>query len=163
MLDRCPLFLGLDNNIITQLAMVMQPYLAIDGDVIVEENQVGEEMYMIVKGEVKLDSKCAPKFQGKAWVDGAFFGELPMLGLANGELRNQHVYTVEAVVESQLTYLKLADMEDMERDYPVRLSVCLSARCAALHCIAGQHSTAKLLTSPLLSSLYPRCTIQPAL
>ena len=28
-------------------------------------------------------------------------------GLANGELRNQHVYTVEAVTESTLTYLKL--------------------------------------------------------
>ena len=42
-----------------------------------------------------------------------------MLGLANGELRNQHVYTVEAVVESQLSVLHLSDMEDMERDYPV--------------------------------------------
>ena len=52
-------------------------------------------------------------------MDGAFFGELPMLGLANGELRNQHVYTVEAVTESTLTYLKLEDMEDMERDYPI--------------------------------------------
>ena len=118
-LTSCPLFQGLDNNIITQLAMVMKPYLAIEGDIIVQENQVGEQMFMIVKGEVRLDSKCAPKVQGKVWVDGAFFGELPMLGLANGELRNQHVYTVEAVVESQLSVLHLSDMEDMERDYPV--------------------------------------------
>lgn len=84
-----------------------------------EEDQVGDEMYMIIKGEVKLRSDCAPKFEGKAWVDGAFFGELPMLGLANGELRNKHVYTVEAVVESHLTYLRREDMEDMERDYPM--------------------------------------------
>ena len=131
-LTSCPLFLGLENNIITQLAMVMLPYLAIEEDVIVEEDQVGDEMYMIIKGEVKLRSDCAPKFEGKAWVDGAFFGELPMLGLANGELRNKHVYTVEAVVESHLTYLRREDMEDMERDYPVRSGTNLSAILLAL-------------------------------
>jgi hypothetical protein len=136
----CPLFQGLEENIITQLAMVMQAYLAIKGDIIVQENQVGEQMFMIVKGEVKLDSECAPKVRGKVWADGAFFGELPMLGLANGELRNQHVYTVEAVEESQLSVLNLQDMEDMERDYPV--SVDKSPRCVAVYALSRHKSFA---------------------
>lgn len=118
-LSRCPLFLGLDNTIITQLAMVMLPYLAIEGDIIVEEGNVGDEMYMVVNGEVKLESDAYPKFSGKAWVDGAFFGELPMLGLGAGDLRNQHQYSVEAMVESQLTFLRRENMEVMEEDYPM--------------------------------------------
>ena len=43
------------------------------GDIIFEENQVGEQFFMVAKGKVQLDSKCSPKVQGKAWVDGAFF------------------------------------------------------------------------------------------
>ena len=55
---------------------------------------------------------------GKSWVDGAFFGELPMLGLGAGDVRNQHQYSVEAVVESSLTYLRRVDMESLESDFP---------------------------------------------
>ena len=51
----CPLFLGLQNTVITKLAMCMQPYLAVEGDFIVQEGNVGDEMYMIVKGEVRLE------------------------------------------------------------------------------------------------------------
>lgn len=54
-LTTCPLFLGLQNTVITKLAMVMQPYLAVEGDFIVQEGNVGDEMYMIVKGEVRLE------------------------------------------------------------------------------------------------------------
>ena len=38
-------------------------------------------------------------------VDGAFFGELPLLELGKGELRNRHVYDVTAVVTCELIYL----------------------------------------------------------
>ena len=51
-------------------------------------------------------------------MDGAFFGELPMLGLGAGDVRNQHQYSVEAVVESSLTYLRRVDMESLESDFP---------------------------------------------
>ena len=54
-LTLCPLFLGLQNTVITKLAMCMQPYLAVEGDFIVQEGNVGDEMYMIVKGEVRLE------------------------------------------------------------------------------------------------------------
>ena len=36
--------------------------------------------YLIVRGEVKLTSHEWPKFNGKLWGDGAFLGELPILG-----------------------------------------------------------------------------------
>jgi hypothetical protein len=76
-LIQCPLFLGLDDSIITKLAIVMCSYLALDGDHVVQEDSVGDEMYMVVRGEVTLKSKSAPLVNGKTWVDGAFFGESP--------------------------------------------------------------------------------------
>ena len=36
--------------------------------------------YLIVRGEVRLTSHEWPKFNGKLWGDGAFLGELPILG-----------------------------------------------------------------------------------
>ena len=36
---------------------------------------------------------------------GAFIGELPMLGMGCGHLRNRHIYTAQSVVETDLTYL----------------------------------------------------------
>eukprot|EP01047_Picozoa_sp_COSAG01_P038449 COSAG01_NODE_3121_length_6556_cov_4.914821_2_plen_122_part_00 len=52
----CPLFLNLDLGIITRLATTLRPYLAVRNDKVFEEGEVGDEMYMIVKGEVQLDS-----------------------------------------------------------------------------------------------------------
>ena len=74
---------------------------------------------MVIKGEVKLSSTVTNRFSKKSWVDGAFFGELPLLGLGHGRLRHQHVYTVTAVVESDLTFLTRKDMDALEHDYPV--------------------------------------------
>merc|ERR1711871_1601723 len=86
-LVRCPLFDKLDNSIITKLAIVMQSYLAVVEDIVVQENSVGDELYMIIHGEVEIQSKTIPSVCGKTWSDGAFFGELPMLELGNGKLK----------------------------------------------------------------------------
>ena len=115
---QCPLFLGLDDVIVTQVAILMQPYLAVRGDEIMLEEEVGDEMFMIIKGEVKLTSKRWPRFNGRSWVDGAFLGELPVLGLGGGPLRNRHIYSAEAESETDLTFLTSTDLDEMERDYP---------------------------------------------
>lgn len=118
-LTTCPLFAGLDESIITKLAVTLRPYLGCEGDVVVSEGEVGDEMYMVVKGDVQLSSHEWPKFDGKSWGDGAFFGELPMLGMGGGELRNKHVYDVRCQADSDLTFLTRVQMLELERDYPV--------------------------------------------
>jgi hypothetical protein len=75
-LKSCPLFLNLDDEIITRLALKLNVYLAAEGDQVVAEGEVGDEMYMVVKGGVRIISKALPKMDGKTWVDGAFFGEV---------------------------------------------------------------------------------------
>jgi len=118
-LQTCPLFAGLDESIITRLATTLRPYLGVEGDKIVAEGEVGDEMYMVVAGDVRLASKEWQKFDGKSWGDGAFFGELPLLGMGGGELRNKHLYDVICTVESDLTFLTKSEMAELERDYPV--------------------------------------------
>jgi Ca2+-binding EF-hand superfamily protein len=118
-LQTCPLFAGLDESIITKLAITLRPYLGVEGDAVVTEGEVGDEMYMVVKGDMILSSQQFPKFDGKSWGDGAFFGELPMLGMGGGGLRNKHVYDVKCQADSDLTFLTRAQMAELERDYPV--------------------------------------------
>lgn len=66
-LQTCPLFAGLEETIITKLALTLRPYLGLQGDIVVQEGEIGEDMYMVVKGEVKLSSVQWPKFSGKLW------------------------------------------------------------------------------------------------
>ena len=79
----CPLFGSmLDERIIARLCSKLQPYLAAKGDVIIQEGEHGSEMYMIFGGAMIIHSKTLAKMDKKTWVDGAFFGELPMLQVA---------------------------------------------------------------------------------
>ena len=118
-LQTCPLFAGLDEAIITRIAIILRPYLGVEGDCVVREGDVGDEMYMVVKGDITLKSVAWPKFDGKSWGDGAFFGELPLLGMGGGPLRNKHVYDVTCTSDSDLTFLLGSQMTELERDYPV--------------------------------------------
>ena len=118
-LQTCPLFAGLDEAIITKIAIILRPYLGVEGDSVVREGEVGDEMYMVVKGDITLKSSAWPKFDGKSWGDGAFFGELPLLGMGGGPLRNKHVYDVTCTSDSDLTFLLRSQMTELERDYPV--------------------------------------------
>jgi len=119
LLMSCPLFAGLEESIITKVSMNMAPYIGVKGDVIVQENDVGDHMYMVLHGEVTLRSVNCPKFNGRCWVDGAFFGELPLLGLGFGDVRNRHVYDVEAHVDCELIYITRSQLRDLESDYPI--------------------------------------------
>ena len=125
------------------------------------QGEVGEDMYMVVKGEVKLTSVQWPKFTGaetafcaprhslrlrpekylprqardkhkrqvenesillvsagKLWGDGAFFGELPILGMGGGPLRKMHVYDVHCAVVTDLTFLTAENLRELDGDFP---------------------------------------------
>ena len=79
----CPLFVGLDDAIITRLCVILHPYLAAKEDDVVVEGEVGDEMFMVIKGKIALSSVQLPKLNNKTWVDGAFFGEIPVLRLGS--------------------------------------------------------------------------------
>ena len=74
-----PLLAGVEEGALTKLCVLMRPYLAFKGDKIVVEDDVGEEIFMVVSGMVKLRSKAFPLYNDRNWGDGAFFGEQPVL------------------------------------------------------------------------------------
>eukprot|EP01044_Picomonas_judraskeda_P001147 COSAG03_NODE_63_length_15223_cov_32.095940_6_plen_46_part_00 len=42
------------------------------------------EMYMVVRGAIKLHSSIYPAYNTRMWEEGAFFGELPLLNCGGG-------------------------------------------------------------------------------
>ena len=119
-LINCPLMQGLEWAVMSRLCLMMRPYLAVADDIICNEGEVGEEMYLIVRGTVRLESSRFPDYNTRSWEDGAFFGELPLLdcGGSDGGNSNHHVYTARALIETDCTYITQEDFEELNAQRP---------------------------------------------
>ena len=105
-LVQCPLLQGMELGVMSKLCLLMRPYLAVEGDEIVSEGEMGEEMYLIMRGAVKLQSKRFPAYNARTWEDGAFFGELTILLDSGHKSAKRHVYTATAIIETDCTYIR---------------------------------------------------------
>ena len=124
----CPLVQGLDDTIISRLCMAMRPYLALNGDTICTEGEVGEEMFLITRGAVKLESASHPSYATRVWEDGAFFGELPLLDCGATDEHNKpvlHIYTAKALIDSHCTYITRKELDAVDQKRP-RLKITMT-------------------------------------
>jgi CRP-like cAMP-binding protein len=119
-LVQCPLLQGMETAAIAKLCLLMRPYLACVDDVIVQEGEIGEEMYLIMRGAVQLNSVQHPAYNARLWEDGAFFGELAVLqqSMHSSSDRRRHVYTATAQVETDCTYITAKDLDDLDSIHP---------------------------------------------
>ena len=118
-LETCPILKGVEDPILDKLCMQMMPYLAMEDDEIVVENEIGDCMYMIVTGMVKIHSFQMPKYNARQFLhDGAFFGELPMLGLGGGPHQNVHVYSATAASVSDLVVISNHSLTYIQQLFP---------------------------------------------
>ena len=117
-LSTCPLLKGMEEGIVSKLCLQMLPYLALEGDTIVKEGDVGEEMYMVVRGTIKLASDSYELYNDRNWVDGAFFGELTVLGIGAGAEHNRHVYSASASVQSDCIFITQNSLDTLQLLYP---------------------------------------------
>ena len=85
---------------------------------IVKEGDVGEEMYMVVRGTIKLASDSYELYNDRNWVDGAFFGELTVLGIGAGAEHNRHVYSASASVQSDCIFITQNSLDTLQLLYP---------------------------------------------
>ena len=108
----------MEEGIVTKLCLKMRPYLALEDDIIVKEGEVGEEMYMVVRGTIKLQSDTWRQYNERNWVDGAFFGELTVLGIGAGSEHNRHVYSATAAEESECIYITQDSMDTLQILHP---------------------------------------------
>ena len=116
----CPLFYNMSEHIILKLCTTLHPYTAAAEDEVIRENEAGDEMYMVIRGDISIASSTLPKVHGKEFRNGAFFGELPVLYMGNGPKRNKHPYSAQVVAScpsADLAYLTRDDIERLTSDY----------------------------------------------
>ncbi len=105
-----PLFQGTDEVFRHQLALALKPVVAAPGEVVIREGDMGNEMYVLVKGEVDVvgaDGRVLAHLG-----EGSFFGEI---GLLLSEPRNA---SVRAATYCELFVLDKADFNRVLRDHP---------------------------------------------
>lgn len=117
-LATCPLLKGMEEGILSKLCLKMSPYLALQDDAIVKEGEVGEEMYMVVRGCVRLSSESFPLYNERNWEDGAFFGEMTILGIGAGPEANRHVYSATAYVNSDCIFISQKVLSELQICHP---------------------------------------------
>lgn len=132
LLRRMEIFEGLAVAELAAVATVCEDYLAAPGEKIITEGDVGETMYLIVKGKVKVsqdgDDGCALELAELG--EGDYVGEMALFDDAPRSA------TVSADGEVRLLVLYKREFEETVREYPqVALQMCkeLSRRLRRLH------------------------------
>lgn len=108
-----PIFRELSQEILGALCGAVQPMIAVKQQVIFEEGSTGNEMYMLMVGELEVTQHG----QRLGFLsDGAFFGEVPILDASTGsEVRTR---TITAMTDSKLCFVTAADIADLRERYP---------------------------------------------
>lgn len=108
-----PMFRDLSQEILGALCGAVQPMVAVKQQVIFEEGSTGNEMYMLMFGELEV-SQGGQRLGFLS--DGAFFGEVPILDDSTGsEVRAR---TITAMTDSKLCYLTSKDLAELRGKYP---------------------------------------------
>ena len=116
MVQEVPIFAGLDQHVVAQVCFALRPLRVVGGDAIMVKGERGNEMFLLVQGEVEV--KNGSHSMGYL-SPGAFFGELAVLnddGLSGTDVLRTR--TVEAVSDCDLVFLTKQDMHKIQSEYP---------------------------------------------
>lgn len=126
------IFEGLAVAELAAVASVTEEYVAQSGEVIIREGDVGDNMYLIVKGRVGVtgqgEDDCTVDIAQLS--DGDYFGEMALFDDAPRSA------TVTASTRSRLLVLYKREFHETVREYPqVALQICkeLSRRLRRMH------------------------------
>ncbi len=109
-LDRVPLFRGGDPLLLSQLGIALRPQAAPAGQTIIRKGDVGDEMYLICRGEVEVLDDAGRVIATLR--DGNFFGEV---ALVFDQLRTA---SVRAKTPCDLFVLSKMDFDRILKDQP---------------------------------------------
>ncbi len=100
-IDKIPLFKETGEQFLNDIALHLKPVIFTPGDYIIREGEEGHEMFLVIKGDIKIFKNATPD-KSIILKDGSFVGEIALL-------RNEpRMANVQAV-----TY---ADLYKLERD-----------------------------------------------
>ena len=112
-----PLFRGLSSEVISALCNACRPLNVLAKQEVMQEGQPGNEMYMIISGELEVTHGRMQRRVLLGFLsEGSFFGESAVLSQSTGsELRTR---TVRAVTESELCFLTSEGLRELQPVYP---------------------------------------------
>ena len=120
MLARVPLFAGSQSGELAEVAKLLRPALAVQGERIIRSGTIGREMYFIVSGEVEVRIASGPVKLGA----GGFFGEVALL---MNTPRNADIVATEYC---ELLMLRKRDLDKLMAQQPA-LKAEIEARAKA--------------------------------
>lgn len=103
LVSRLPLFADLGSTVISDIVRQLRVQEARAGTVVFRRGQIGDRMYFIVSGRVKVELKPTPIELG----EGEFFGEFALI---TGAPRSA---TVTVIEDAELLVLDIADFRDL--------------------------------------------------
>jgi glucose-6-phosphate 1-dehydrogenase len=109
-LDKVPLFKGLDATFLHRLAITLTPAVRDAGQFIVRAGEAGDAMYFICSGEAEAIDENGRVLNRMG--EGEFFGELALL------LQKPRAASVRATSECDLFVLSKHDFDKVLKDYP---------------------------------------------
>ncbi len=111
LLQRVPLFHGLDNESIRQAAGMLRKHTYDSGEEIIHQGEKGDSLYLIARGVVHVSrSDNGERKDLGSLIAGDFFGEMALM---QHESRNA---TIRTVTPCQLYELKRADLETLMQE-----------------------------------------------
>jgi CRP-like cAMP-binding protein len=112
-IQECFLFKGLSFEETRMLASICKPIIKSDSDIIVEENSLGQGLYLVVKGKVQVSrGKDETKRTLATLKDGETFGEMSLI---EDMLTSA---SVTSIGETQLLKIDKRDLEQlMDKNY----------------------------------------------
>ena len=108
-----PFFHGCDAEFVTELVTRLRPVLFIPADSIVQEGEVGCEMYFVIAGSVECFFESKPQKILRTIGRGEFFGEIAII--MDDSVRTA---SIRAATHCTLASLRKSDLDELLQNWP---------------------------------------------
>ncbi|XP_010884387.1 cyclic nucleotide-gated channel cone photoreceptor subunit alpha-like [Esox lucius] len=116
-LSKVRIFQDCEAGLLIELVLKLQPQVFSPGDYICKKGDIGREMYIIKEGKLAVVADDGVT-QWCVLSDGAYFGDLSILGIKGSKAGNRRTANIRSVGYSDLFALSKDDLMDALIEYP---------------------------------------------
>ncbi|XP_061538817.1 cyclic nucleotide-gated cation channel alpha-3-like isoform X2 [Phycodurus eques] len=116
-LKKVRIFQDCEAGLLVELVLKLQPQVFSPGDYICKKGDIGREMYIIKAGKLAVVAEDGVT-QFVVLSDGAYFGEISILGIKGSKAGNRRTANIRSVGYSDLFALSKDDLMEALTEYP---------------------------------------------